>query len=56
MIDAAPTIDSFSARLRDEVDLNALTMHVLEVGDQTMEPARISLRLKGREVSGEAVR
>lgn len=54
--DAARTIDSFSARLRDEIDLDSLTVHLLEVVDRTMEPARISLWLKGREFSAEAVR
>jgi len=54
--DAVRTIDAFTARLRDEIDLDALTAHLLDVVDETMEPARISLWLKGRELSGEPVR
>jgi hypothetical protein len=49
-------IESFSARLRDEINLDALTAHLLDVVDETMEPARISLWLKGRELTGEPVR
>jgi hypothetical protein len=48
-------INGFTARLRDEIDLDALTAH-LDVVDETMEPARISLWLKGRELSGGRVR
>jgi hypothetical protein len=44
--DAARTIDHFSARLRSEIDLDALTRHLLEVVDETMEPAHASLWLR----------
>ncbi len=54
--DAVRTIDGFTARLRDEIDLDALTAHLLDVVDETMEPARISLWLQGRELTGEPVR
>jgi hypothetical protein len=52
--DAARTIESFSARLRQEVDLDALTVEALAVVDQTMQPTRVSLWLRppGRTGAG----
>ena len=44
--DAAKTIERFSARLRDEVDLDTLSVELLEVVDQTMQPTRASLWLR----------
>jgi hypothetical protein len=41
--DAARVIDGFSARLRDQVDLDTLTAEVLAVVDQTMQPTRAFL-------------
>jgi len=41
--DAARTIQAFSARLRQEVDLDALTAELLRVVDRTMQPTRVSL-------------
>ena len=38
--DAARIIDGFSARLRDQVDLDDLSAEVLAVVDQTMQPTR----------------
>jgi hypothetical protein len=43
--DAQATLDKFSARLREEVDLVALTADLLTVVDQTMKPATASLWL-----------
>jgi hypothetical protein len=54
---AAQTIAAFSARLRDEVDLNTLSADVLAVADQTMEPTVLTLWLRPpRERSGRSGR
>jgi len=45
--DAARIIDGFAARLRDQVDLDALHGELLAVVDQTMQPTRASLWLRG---------
>jgi hypothetical protein len=44
--DAAKTVQAFSARLRDEVDLDTLSSELLRVVDQTMEPTMVSLWLR----------
>ena len=44
--DAARTVDGFSARLRDEVDLDTLSAELLAVVDQTMQPTTASLWLR----------
>jgi hypothetical protein len=44
--DAARTIGAFSARLRQQVDLDTLTAEVLAVVDQTVQPRQASLWLR----------
>ena len=43
---AAKTIEAFTTRLRDEIDLDTLSAELLAVVDQTMEPTRASLWLR----------
>jgi hypothetical protein len=42
----AQTIQAFSTRLRDQVDLDTLAPELLAVVDQTMEPTQVSLWLR----------
>jgi hypothetical protein len=44
--DAARTVDTFAARLREQVDLDALSGELLAVVDQTVAPTRASLWLR----------
>jgi hypothetical protein len=53
--DAARTIEAFSARLRDEVDLDTLSGELLTVVDQTMQPTRASLWLRPQSLSTVSV-
>jgi hypothetical protein len=44
--DASRTLDAFSEELRDEVDLEAMRVHLLDAVGQTMSPAHASLWLR----------
>jgi hypothetical protein len=44
--DAAQTIQAFSARLRQQVDLDSLTGELLSLVEQTMQPTQVSLWLR----------
>ena len=43
---AARTVEGFSARLRDQVDLDTLSAELVAVTDRTMEPTMLSLWLR----------
>jgi hypothetical protein len=44
--DATKTVQAFSARLRDEIDLDSLAAELLAVVDQTTQPTKASLWLR----------
>jgi len=47
--DAERTLDAFSARLRDVVDLRALEAGLLEAVHETVRPVRASVWLRGAD-------
>jgi hypothetical protein len=44
--DAAKTVEAFSARLREHIDLDTLSAELLALVDQTMQPAHASVWLR----------
>ncbi len=51
--DAAKTLAAFSATLRNEVDLNTLSEHLLVVVQETMQPTHVSLWLRKPDQDGK---
>src|ERR1700694_5163995 len=50
--DAARTLEAFSARLREEIDLDALGDELLDVIGRTMQPTNFTLWLKTQKGDG----
>jgi serine phosphatase RsbU (regulator of sigma subunit) len=44
--DAAKTLEAFSAKVRDEIDLDTVAGELLDAADETMQPTRMALWLR----------
>jgi hypothetical protein len=53
--DAARTVERFSGRLRDHIDLDTLSAELLAVVDQTVQPTRASIWLRSTGGAGGSV-
>lgn len=51
--DARKTLATFSAGLRDEVDLQQLQEHLLAAVEETMQPAHVSLWIRSAQAEGK---
>jgi hypothetical protein len=51
--DAARTLASFSATVRNEVNLSQLSGHLLDIVQETMQPTHVSLWLRSPEATGK---
>jgi hypothetical protein len=51
---AAKTVETFSARLRDQVDLDTLATELLAVTNKTMQPTTVSLWLRPPDEASKA--
>jgi hypothetical protein len=51
--DAAKTLAAFGVTVRDEVELDKLTSELLNVVNETMQPASVSLWVKPGESHGQ---
>jgi serine phosphatase RsbU (regulator of sigma subunit) len=47
--DAAKTLEAFSAKVRDEIDLDTVAGELLDAADETMQPTRMALWLRPQD-------